>query len=105
MKAARYWRTITVDDSGVLERLLERLDAAGAPYGVIGGQAVNAYAEPLVSFERQKDLADIARLLERYPELSASLPREIRDRLLCRQERIFGAEQPCARGAAGLLVD
>lgn len=173
MKASRYWRTITVDESGLLERLLEKLDAAGAPYCVIGGQAVNAYVEPLVSLDldlaiaapdlerllptlgygfdverfehsvhlrasdsdlrvqfrldpryaafvprrelrsvlghelpvarledvlagkvwavsdparraskRQKDLADIARLLERYPELSALVPREIRDRLL-----------------------
>jgi hypothetical protein len=32
--------------------------------------------------KRQKDLADIARLLERFPELLESVPREIRDRLL-----------------------
>lgn len=173
MKASSYWRTITVDESGFLERLLGRLEESGAPYCVIGGQAVNAYVEPLVSLDldlaiaapdlarllpslgyefdierfehsvklsapnsdlrvqfqldpryadfvarreirsvlghalpvarledvltgkiwavsdparraskRQKDLADISRLLERYPELAESVPREIRDRLI-----------------------
>lgn len=32
--------------------------------------------------KRQKDLADIARILEKYPELRAQVPQEIRARLL-----------------------
>ena len=32
--------------------------------------------------KRQKDLADIARILEKYPELRAQVPQEIRSRLL-----------------------
>ena len=32
--------------------------------------------------KRQKDLADIARILERYPELRAHVPRAVLDRLL-----------------------
>lgn len=173
MNSSAFWRATTVDESGFLERLLDKLAKTGAPFCVIGGQAVNAYVAPPVSRDldlaiaaadlerllptlgdelrversepsvnvstpgsdlrvqfqleprstecvprrelravvghelpvarledvlagkvwaasdptrraskRQKDLADIARLLERYPELSASVPREIHDRLL-----------------------
>ena len=32
--------------------------------------------------KRQKDLADIARILEKYPDLRAQVPKEIRARLL-----------------------
>ncbi|HEX5760286.1 MAG TPA: hypothetical protein VF121_13950 [Thermoanaerobaculia bacterium] len=80
MQAATFWRTVTMDHADLLERTLQVLEEAGARYCVIGGQAVNAYAEPVVSLDldfalvpgesdptrraskRQKDLADIARL-------------------------------------------
>ncbi|MEO8082645.1 MAG: nucleotidyl transferase AbiEii/AbiGii toxin family protein [Ardenticatenales bacterium] len=40
-----------MDASQLLDRLLARLEAHGIRYCVIGGQAVNAYADPLVSLD------------------------------------------------------
>lgn len=173
MQALAFWKTITVDQSNLLERLIALLSEHKIRYCVIGGQAVNAYAEPVVSLDldlvvavdqmgqaesllknsfrverfphslnvslagsdlrvqiqtdpryarfvehaterdvlglklpvadledvlrgkvwaaldparrgskRQKDLADIARLLENYPQLRAQVPPEILSRLV-----------------------
>ncbi len=109
MRARAYWRAVTVDEPGLLDRLLAILAQHGLRYCVIGDQAVNAYAErrevlgvelPVASVadvlqgkvwaasdptrrasKRQKDLADIARLLESYPELTARVPDDLRARL------------------------
>ena len=172
MQALTFWKTITMDQSNLLETLISLLKEQGIRYCVIGGQAVNAYVEPLVSLDldlavaidqmeevaplfeshfdvrqfphrlnigmpgsdlrvqvqtderygsfveragtrtvlgmtlpvasvedvlqgkiwavldperrgskRQKDLADIARILEKYPDLRAQVPQEIRARL------------------------
>jgi hypothetical protein len=51
MQALTFWKVITVDQANVLERLLELLAAHDFHYCVIGGQAVNAYVEPLVSLD------------------------------------------------------
>ena len=51
MKAAAFHRIVTRDDADLLGRFLRRLDAAGVRYCVIGGQAVNAYVDPLVSLD------------------------------------------------------
>jgi hypothetical protein len=40
-----------MDDSDLLHYLISLLDETKARYCVIGGQAVNAYAEPLVSLD------------------------------------------------------
>jgi len=173
MQALTFWKTITMDHSNLLEGLISLLKEKGIRYCVIGGQAVNAYVEPLVSLDldlavavdqleevevllqrhfdlrrfphslnigmpgsdlriqiqtderyssfvegatlqtvlgltlpvarvedvlqgkiwavmdperrgskRQKDLADIARILEEYPDLRTRVPQEIRARLL-----------------------
>jgi len=173
MQALTFWKTVTMDHSNLLESLLELLKKHGVRFCVIGGQAVNAYAEPLVSLDldlavavdqldmveslfekqftlkrfphslnvtipdsdvrvqiqtderygsflekasvrsvlgmdlpvasvedvlqgkiwaaldserrgskRQKDLADIARLLENYPQYRSKVPKEILERLL-----------------------
>ena len=173
MQAFTFWKTITMDQANLLESLISLLDEHGIRYCVIGGQAVNAYVEPLVSLDldlavalhqlghveellskyfvvkqfphslnvsladsdlrvqiqtderyarfverasrrevlgvelpvadledvlqgkiwaavdpqrrgskRQKDLADIARILEKYPELRVQVPQEIRARLV-----------------------
>jgi hypothetical protein len=173
VQALAFWKTVTVDEANFLERLIAALESLGIRYCVVGGQAVNAYVEPLVSLDldlaiaaadvarveqllarsfrverfphtidvsdagselraqlqtdpryatfpsrstrrkvlgvdlpvarledvldgkvwaavdperrpskRQKDLADIARLLERHPELRSRVPREVLDRLL-----------------------
>ena len=173
MQALTFWKTITMDQSNLLENLISLLNEQGIRFCVIGGQAVNAYVEPLVSLDldlvvaveqleqvetllqshfglkkfphslnigmpgsdlrvqihtderyssfveraterivlgvalpvasvedvlqgkiwavldperrgskRQKDLADIARLLEKYPDLRSQVPQKIRARLL-----------------------
>ena len=173
MQAFTFWKTVTMDHSNLLENLISLLREQGIQFCVIGGQAVNAYVEPLVSLDldlavavhqiaeveslleqhfvlkrfphslnvtvpgsdvrvqiqtderygaflehattqlvlglelptasiddvlqgkiwaiqdpdrrgskRQKDLADIARILEKYPDLRTQVPREIRNRLL-----------------------
>jgi hypothetical protein len=173
MEALAFWKYVTADQANLLERLIAALAENDVRYCVVGGQAVNAYVEPLVSLDldlaiagsdlsrieqvlptgvvvqqfahsvnvsqagsdlriqfqtdpryakfperahkhivlglelpvarledvldgkvwaaldpsrraskRQKDLADISRILERYPELSRRVPQELRARLL-----------------------
>lgn len=173
MQAFTFWKTVTMDQANLLESLLALFDEHGIQYCAIGGQAVNAYVEPLVSLDldlvvavrqfdqardllnrnfdvkqfphslnvslagsdlrvqiqtderyapfveravwrevlglklpvasledvlqgkiwaaqdsqrrgskRQKDLADIARILEKYPALRVKVPQEIRARLV-----------------------
>jgi hypothetical protein len=70
MEALAYWKTITVDHANLLERLIAKLDDSGIAYCVVGGQAVNAYVEPLVSLDlvlavAAADVERIAPLLER----------------------------------------
>ena len=57
MQAVTFWRTVTMDHADLLEQALQVLEAAGAHYCVIGGQAVNAYAEPVVSLDLALALA------------------------------------------------
>ncbi len=173
MRALTYWKAIMMDQSNFLERVLALLTTHHIRFCVVGGQAVNAYVEPVVSLDldlvvavdqletlerllveeftvrrfphslnvslqgsdlrvqiqmdpryadfpqraapqevlglvlpvasledtlqgkvwaaldperraskRQKDLADIARLLEAYPHLQPLVPAELRQRLL-----------------------
>ena len=70
MQAATFWRTVTMDHADLLERTLEILAEAGARYCVIGGQAVNAYVEPVVSLDL--DLALAPGELERVGSLFES---------------------------------
>jgi hypothetical protein len=42
---------VTMDESDLLGRLLDFLENRGIPFCVIGGQAVNAYVESLVSLD------------------------------------------------------
>jgi hypothetical protein len=51
VQALEYWKAVTADRAGFLDRLLEVLLQAGVRYCVVGGQAVNAYAEPVVSLD------------------------------------------------------
>ncbi len=70
MQALTFWKTITMDKSDLLERLFSFLEEKGIQFCVIGGQAVNAYAEPLVSLDL--DLAIVADQLEDAEHLLAS---------------------------------
>jgi hypothetical protein len=51
MQRRAFWRAITVDRSDLLDRFLHLLREQSARFCVIGGQAVNAYAEPVVSLD------------------------------------------------------
>jgi len=51
MQALTFWKTITMDHSNLLESLISTLNEHGIQFCAIGGQAVNAYVEPLVSLD------------------------------------------------------
>jgi len=51
MLASTFRRLVTMDTSDFLESFLRCLEDARVPYCVVGGQAVNAYVEPLVSLD------------------------------------------------------
>jgi hypothetical protein len=51
MRAYTFWKVVVADRADLLDRLIGLLNEAGIRYCVIGGQAVNAYAEPVVSLD------------------------------------------------------
>ena len=51
MKALSFWKAVTLDKSNLLEEVFALLDEHDVRFCVIGGQAVNAYVEPLVSLD------------------------------------------------------
>jgi hypothetical protein len=51
MQAFKFWKTVSMDHSNLLENLIELLKKHEVRFCVIGGQALNAYAEPLVSLD------------------------------------------------------
>jgi hypothetical protein len=63
MQATAFWKTVTMDRSAFLDRLIALLAVEGIRYCVVGGQAVNAYAEPVVSLDLDLVVAvdDLAR--------------------------------------------
>jgi hypothetical protein len=67
MQALEYWKAVTADRAGMLERIIRLLADAGVRYCVIGGQGVNAYVEPVVSLDL--DLAVAASDLDRAATL------------------------------------
>jgi len=54
MRSLTFWKTITVDKSNLLERLIALFSDHAIRYCVIDGQAINAYVEPLI--DRNLDL-------------------------------------------------
>ncbi len=73
MRALEFWKTITVDKTNLLERLIALLTDHGIRYCVIGGQAVNAYAEPLVSLD-----LDLAVAVDQLSQVESLLAKEFR---------------------------
>lgn len=57
MQARAFWKAVSVDRSDVLDRVLRILRESGTRFCVIGGQGVNAYAEPVVSLDLDLVLA------------------------------------------------
>ena len=86
MQAFTFWKTITMDHSNLLESLIELLKKHDVQFCVIGGQAVNAYAEPLVSLdldlvvavdqiEKVESLFEPKFIIKRFPHsLNVTIP-------------------------------
>ena len=68
MRAQTFYKAVTMDRSNLLERLLALLETHRIRYCVIGGQAVNAYVEPLVSLD-----LDVVIASDQLPALEALL--------------------------------
>jgi hypothetical protein len=67
MQRRAFWKTVTVDRSDLLDRFLRLLGDQKVRFCVIGGQAINAYADPVVSLDL--DLVIVAPDLERLEPL------------------------------------
>jgi hypothetical protein len=86
VRETRFWKTVAVDESDLLESFIALLAEKGISYCLVGGQAVNAYVEPLVSLDLDVVVAvdQLAQLektlqerytLERFPHsLNVSVP-------------------------------
>lgn len=73
MQPLAYWKTVTADTAGFLERIVALLASSGARYCVIGGQGVNGYVEPVVSLD-----LDLAVATDDLPRLEALLRAQFR---------------------------
>jgi hypothetical protein len=51
VRAQTFWKSVVADRADFLDRLIALLAEQGVRYCLIGGQAVNAYVEPLVSLD------------------------------------------------------
>src|SRR5690242_14336668 len=68
MQALEFWKIVTVDHANLLESLISLLNQHRIKYCVIGGQGVNAYAEPVVSLD-----LDLAMAVEQMSEVERLL--------------------------------
>jgi hypothetical protein len=69
MQAQDFWRTVVADRSDFLNRVIGLLTDNKIAFCVLGGQAVNAYAEPVVSLDLDVVIA-VDQLLEAEKLLS-----------------------------------
>ena len=86
MRAQTFWKTVLDDRVSFLDRVIGILTERGIRYGLVDGQAVNAYAEPVVSLDLDLVVAtdaleEVERLMreafvvERFPHsLNVSTP-------------------------------
>jgi hypothetical protein len=85
MRVRDYWKAITVDRSDFLDDFLGLLRESGARYCIVGGQAVNAYVDPVVSLDldivvavaHRGQLVDAARRrfqVEEFQHINLSAP-------------------------------
>jgi len=73
MRALAFWKTVTVDRTDFLDRIVALLTDHGVRYCVVGGQAVNAYVEPVVSLD-----LDLAIAVEQQGDVEALLRQAFR---------------------------
>jgi hypothetical protein len=86
MNARDFSNRVTNSRSDFLQEFLDILEENLLPFCVIGGLAVNAYAEPVVSLDL--DLIVVSeRLAETHPRLISVLPDSLRDRFIAEQEQ------------------
>jgi hypothetical protein len=71
MQAHTFFKAVTMDQSDLLDRLVALLETNHLDYCVIGGQAVNAYVEPLVSLD-----LDVVIAADQLKETEALLAKE-----------------------------
>ena len=76
MKALSFWKAVTLDKSNLLEEVFALLDEHDVRFCVIGGQAVNAYVEPLVSLDLDLvvavgQLEQVSKLLREHFQVEA----------------------------------
>jgi len=69
MQALAFWKAVTADHANLLETLIGWLQEHGVRYCVVGGQAVNAYVEPLVSLS-----LDLVVAVDQLESVAAALP-------------------------------
>jgi hypothetical protein len=64
VRALAYWKAVTADHAGFLDEMVALLARSGIRYCVIGGQAVNAFVEPVVSLDLDVAVAatDLSRI-------------------------------------------
>jgi hypothetical protein len=71
MRAHAFWRTVVADHSDFLGRVIGLLTEHGIRFCVLGGQGVNAYAEPVVSLD-----LDVVIAVDQLPEAERLLGKE-----------------------------
>jgi hypothetical protein len=68
MRGHTFWKIVVADGADLLDRLLGLLSDLGIRYCLVGGQAVNAYVEPVVSLD-----LDLVVAADELPRLEARL--------------------------------
>jgi Nucleotidyl transferase AbiEii toxin, Type IV TA system len=73
MRTQTFWQTVTADRTDFLGRLLALLRDGDVRYCLVGGQAVNAYADPVVSLD-----LDLAVAVDQLPAVAQLLAARFR---------------------------
>jgi hypothetical protein len=73
MRAQAFWKVVVADRTDFLGRVLELLNKRAVRYCVLGGQGVNAYAEPVVSLD-----LDIVIAVDQLPKTEQLLDQEFK---------------------------
>lgn len=117
MQALAFWKTVVADDADLLGRLLAALHDRGIRYCVVGGQAVNAYVEPLVSLDLDlavaadqvgavEAFAQLGFRVERFPHsVNISIPgSDLRVQVQTDPRYAAFVERATPRGVLGLTL-